>query len=102
MRVLSVLAVVGTLAFAAPATAAPTVVTLGFVNGPQTFTVPPGVVSASFTVTGASGAGAVGGGGSGGRATATLPLTPNDPVGVFVGGAGTTGGFNGGGASGLA
>jgi hypothetical protein len=101
-KVLPILAAAGALLAAAPASAAPVIQTFAFTGADQTFTVPPGVVSASFTVTGAAGAGSAGGGGAGGKATATLPLTPGDEVKVFVGGAGAAGGFNGGGGGGLA
>jgi Glycine rich protein len=71
----------------------------------QSWTVPTGVTSATFDVSGAQGAtgssgSAFGPGGLGGDATATMSVTPGQTFQLNVGGAGsgTTGGVNGGGA----
>ncbi|HYQ79703.1 MAG TPA: zinc-dependent metalloprotease family protein, partial [Solirubrobacterales bacterium] len=77
-------------------------------GAPATWTVPPGVHSASLVVDGATGGGIGGGpdraGGSGGRVLATLdPLAPGQVGEISIGGQGKpyaeggTGGFNGGG-----
>ena len=85
--------------------------TFNFTGGPQTFTVPAGVVSVTILATGAQGGlgfGPLGGtGGLGGRTTATVSVTPGASLTVRVGGVGpwcpppsaTAGGFNGGGGS---
>jgi uncharacterized repeat protein (TIGR01451 family) len=66
--------------------------------GSDTFTAPPGVTSATFTVVGAQGGtytnpavGTPHPGGSGGKAQGTLPTTPGESVQVDVGGTGGTG-----------
>ena len=89
--------------------------TFVFSGGPQTFTVPAGVVNVTILAAGGEGglgfgsAGNLGGaGGLGGRTTATVPVTPGASLTVLVGGVGpngnsvfaTAGGFNGGGGSG--
>lgn len=74
-------------------------------GAPSTWTVPPGVVKAKFTVEGAEGGGEIPAARSqGGRAVATLAsLSPGEQFGVIVGGAGSShieggaGGFGGGG-----
>ena len=87
------------------AAAAPTptteTLTFGYTGGPQTFTVPPGVTSATFDLFGAQGqtkqTGQYGGvGGEGGEATDTLTVTPGTTYQVNVGGSGSSGGSNGG------
>jgi hypothetical protein len=79
--------------------------------GTDTFTVPPGVMSVTFTAFGAQGGGfgTVTPGGLGGSATSTLSVTPGQVLQVNVGGAGgnqftpvPNGGFNGGGSGGAA
>jgi hypothetical protein len=97
-----------------------TTVTFCYTGGAQTWTVPAGVKSATFTVFGA--AGGVSNafttpppGGLGGKAVATIALVPGSTVTIVVGGVGATppnvdgclggpaggaGGFNGGGAGG--
>jgi hypothetical protein len=82
--------------------------TLAYVTGTQTytalaaqsFTVPFGVTQATIVTSGGQGAGV--GGAEGGSVTATIPVTPGESLGVYVGGAavGAAGGFNGGGNSG--
>jgi hypothetical protein len=74
-------------------------------GAPSTWTVPPGVVKAKFTVEGAEGGGEIPAARSqGGRAVTTLAsLSPGEQFGVIVGGAGRShseggsGGFGGGG-----
>ena len=74
-------------------------------GAPATWTVPPGVVKAKFTVEGAEGGGEIPAARSqGGRAVATLAsLSPGEQLGLTVGGVGLTdaaggsGGFGGGG-----
>jgi hypothetical protein len=60
--------------------------------GPGTFTVPPGVNSATFTVEGAQGGtNAIGSaGGRGAKVSAVLPLTPGQVMQVNVGGQGNS------------
>ena len=69
--------------------------TFNFTGGPQTFTVPAGVVSVTIVATGAQGGlgiGAAGGtGGLGGRTTATVSVTPGASLTVLVGGQGMVG-----------
>jgi Ca2+-binding RTX toxin-like protein len=97
--------VLGMLALAAPASAATTTVTFNATAGAQTWTVPAGVIEATFDLYGAQGGGAlpppIFSGGLGGRATATIPVTPGASIQVNVGGQGAifggSGGFNGGG-----
>jgi hypothetical protein len=79
--------------------------TFSYTGAVQSWTVPCGVTSASFTVDGAAGAANSDGnvaGGLGGSATGTLTVTQGQVLEVFVGGAATTttGGWNGGGAGG--
>ena len=90
-----------------------TTCTFTFTGGAQTWTVPAGVHSASFTLYGAEGGTAVGGtinsipvpgavGGLGAQVTGTLPLTPGAMLQVNVGQAGTGNGsatFGGGGSA---
>jgi hypothetical protein len=100
-------------ALVAPSAAAdetPTVVTFGFTGATQSWTVPVGVESATFTLNGAQGGqgggiGAHTAGGQGGTLVATLPVVAGDSYAVVVGGrgadalhlgAGGAGGFNGG------
>jgi Glycine rich protein/RTX calcium-binding nonapeptide repeat (4 copies) len=92
--------VLGTLALAAPASAATE--TFNFTNAAQTWTVPAGVTEATFDLYGASGyPGPLTelAPGLGGRATATIAVTPGASIQVNVGGQGflPAGGFNGGG-----
>lgn len=105
------LGVFGALLVAPPAAA---VNGIGFPTpGTYTWTVPPGVFSAQFVVSGAAGGPRAGGssandGGVGGQLTATLYVTPGDTYTVVVGGRGASaaagggGGFNGGGDGGSA
>ena len=85
--------------------------TFGYTGAAQTWTVPPGVTTATFDVQGAPGGVGAGlnSGGGGGEATADLPLAPGTTVTLVVGGAGGSpgpcsgaggGGFNGGAAGG--
>ena len=91
--------------------------TFMFVGAAQSFTVPPCVTSLTVDVRGGSGGdgwnvdsgGSVKGiGGNGGRVQATIPVTPGEVLGVYVGGAGgnataaggAAGGFGGGGNGG--
>lgn len=85
--------------------------TFGYSGAATTWTVPPGVSAAQFTVDGAGGGSPGlrpnGFGAWGGEVVATLPLAAGQAVTVSVGGRGggqigsdTAGGFNGGGAGG--
>ena len=79
---------------------APGSMAFAYTGGPQTFTVPAGVISITILATGASGGGGTGAaGGLGGRTTATVSVAPGTALSVLVGGQGlgTSGGFNGGG-----
>ena len=111
----ALLCAAGGVLVATPAAAVQTVVTAEFpyTGGPQAWTVPAGVVSASFVLQGASGgqgggAGAAAVGGRGGELRATLVVVPGSIYTVMVGGAGAgaeaggAGGFNGGGSGGAA
>ncbi len=81
--------------------------TFQFTGGMQVWTVPAGVTSIQVNMAGASGGNATGSrGGLGGRVTGTIPVTPGQPLYIYVGGEGVTGngltgwvngGFNGGG-----
>ena len=76
--------------------------TLNFTGAVQTWTVPAGVTSITFTANGASGGNSSSGygtGGLGGRIQGTLNVTPGQVLNIYVGGAssGTAGGWNGGG-----
>jgi trimeric autotransporter adhesin len=81
--------------------------TFEYTGAEQTFKVPAGVTSITVTATGGSG-GAGGGyfgsdsapGGLAERVKATIAVTPGQRLAIFVGGDGSDGGFNGGGASG--
>src|SRR5882762_5311199 len=91
-----------------------TTLTFCYTGAAQTWTVPAGVNSVKFTVSGgAGGAGAAGSnpaGGLGGRAVATVAVVPGSTVTIMIGGQGATppngdgcptgtgaaGGFNGG------
>ncbi len=80
--------------------------TFTYTGSPQTFTVPEGVTQIKVDVLGANGGsvdydGAPGG--YGGRVVATLSVTPQEQLTVYVGGngSGSTGGFNGGAAGGI-
>jgi Bacterial Ig domain len=87
-------------------------VEIGYTGGPATWTVPPGVSSAAFTLYGASGGNGgqfgglrVGTGGLGAEVSGTLGVTAGVSFTIAVGGAGGagptgTGGFNAGGAGG--
>ena len=78
--------------------------TFDYTGAAQTWTVPAGVTTATFDVYGAGGASGNGGTlpqAGGGRATVTIPVTPLGDIGVYVGGSGFSGGFNGGGAGGF-
>ena len=91
--------------------------TFTYTGAPQTFIVPTCATSLTVDVRGASGGdgwnvdggGTVKGlGGNGGRVQATIPITPGETLGIYVGGAGgnataaggAAGGWNGGGAGG--
>jgi hypothetical protein len=103
-------------AFLAPGTAlagTPTTVDFSCTGAAQTWTVPTGVSSATFTLDGASGGQGAGhgypaAGGKGGELLATLPVTAGDSYSVLVGcqgangsdGVNSAGGFNGGGPGG--
>ncbi len=79
----------------------PTSVPFSYTGGAQTWTVPTGVTSVQVTAVGAQGGGSYGGLGS--QVVATIPVTPGQTLGIYVGGqdsSGTTGGYNGGGAGG--
>ena len=84
--------------------------TFDYNGGPQSFVVPPGVTTATFTVAGAQGGANdrlpldvfLGGfskdpGARGGSVTATIPVSPGETLQINVGG---TNGFNGGGLPG--
>ncbi|CAN5358406.1 hypothetical protein BH09BAC5_BH09BAC5_02220 [soil metagenome] len=73
--------------------------TFNYTGSMQTYTVPSNVTSIAIDAYGAEGFGS---GGTGGRVQATIIVTPNEVLDVFVGGAGgaTTGGYNGGGVPG--
>ena len=94
-----------------------TTLTFCYTGAAQTWTVPAGVKSATFTVFGAAGGigatlGTPSAAGLGGRAVATIAVVPGSTVTIVVGGSGVTpanncatanggaGGFNGGGAGG--
>jgi hypothetical protein len=93
-------------------------ITFCFTGAAQTWTVPAGVTSATFSVSGAQGgAGGAGGGaaGLGGRAVATRAVAPGSTITIVVGGQGVmppspdscatvggAGGFNGGAIGGAA
>ncbi|HTU74844.1 MAG TPA: hypothetical protein VMG38_15115 [Trebonia sp.] len=66
--------------------------------GTDTFTVPPGVRSATFTVEGAQGGASAAGaaGGRGGKVSAVLPVTPGQSLQVNVGGQGQASSASGG------
>ncbi|MGA9018788.1 MAG: hypothetical protein WB438_07655, partial [Candidatus Cybelea sp.] len=77
--------------------------TFNYTGHKQTFTVPPGVTTIKIIALGASGGASTGGygtggvGGDGGRVKATIPVTPDEKLAVFVGGqGGTASAFNGG------
>jgi len=86
------------LALVLPAGAQAATQAFGFTGGPQAWTVPAGVTSASFDLSGAQG----GSGGKGARVVATIAVTPGSTLLIYVGGqpAGSGGGFNGGGSGG--
>ena len=76
--------------------------TFTYVGAPQAFVVPAGVSSVVVGVDGAQGAAGEGAdsnsaGGDGGIQAGTLAVTPGETLEVFVGGDGSTGGYNGGG-----
>jgi hypothetical protein len=63
--------------------------TFSYTGHRQTFTVPPGVTTIKIIALGASGGASTGGygtGGDGGRVKATIPVTPDEKLVVFVGG----------------
>jgi hypothetical protein len=67
----------------------------------QTFQVPAGVTQVTVVALGAAGGpqpGSQGNGALGGRVSAELPVKPGEQLAVFVGGAGASGGYNGGGS----
>ncbi|HEY2476523.1 MAG TPA: hypothetical protein VGI19_17215 [Candidatus Cybelea sp.] len=70
--------------------------TFRYTGGRQSFKVPDGVKRITVNALGARGGGS---GGNGGRVYATIPVTPEEQLTVFVGGQGlqSEGGFNGGG-----
>jgi hypothetical protein len=88
-----------TVSIAGPASAGTK--TFNFTGEEDIFVVPAGVTSIQYTVVGAPGGGDDGGG-RGAIVTGSLPVTPNDPLFVVVGGQGDfeTAGFNGGGDGG--
>lgn len=89
-------------AIAAPAGAAPVQVPFAYSGADQFWTVPAGVIEATFTLQGAAGgtvfSGFGGEGGFGAEVRATIPVTPGERLTVIVGGQGRSGiaGFNGG------
>lgn len=101
----SAIAICASLVASAPASGATQTETFAYTGGPQTWTVPAGVTSASFQLTGASSlifvlAGPPDSfvGGLAGRASATIPVTPGGSVQINVGERGdAAGGWNGGG-----
>ncbi len=72
-----------------------------YTGGAQDFTVPAGVTQLKVVARGARGAGSPKA--DGGRVHAVIPVTPGEKLVVYVGGDATelTGGFNGGGSSGV-
>ncbi|HXB84204.1 MAG TPA: glycine-rich protein, partial [Candidatus Acidoferrum sp.] len=72
-----------------------------YTGAKQTFTVPAGVTTVRIDAKGASGGGASGSQGSrvtagpGGELKATIPVTPGQKLGIFVGGAGEDGASSG-------
>jgi hypothetical protein len=105
------------MATAAPADAqpVPAPIIFPYIENADTWVVPAGVFAATFDVYGAVGGQLefnISPGGRGGRATATIPVTPGSVITIVVGGKGEDvgscssgpikGGFNGGGAGGLA
>lgn len=77
--------------------------TFKYTGASQTFSVPSGVTAVKIVALGGNGATVAGAlGGYGGRVTATVSVTPQEQLIVYVGGNGskTTGGFNGGGSGG--
>ena len=87
-----VAAVLTTLAsFAGAAQARAATDTFAYTGGSQLWTVPSGVISATFDLYGAAGGTSqYGTGGLGGRATATLAVTPGDSIQIEVGQNGQT------------
>lgn len=78
-------------------------VTFAFTGAPQTYTVPPRVVSLEVVADGGSGGNYQSAGGGGAHVTATITVTPGQVLTVYVGGKGgdvnnSSGGYNGGGA----
>jgi hypothetical protein len=76
--------------------------TFSYTGAKQMFTVPKGVTAVTVTASGASGApngSSPNLSGAGGLVVATIPVTPEEPLAIFVGGEGTgnSGGYNGGG-----
>ena len=68
-----------------------------YTGGQQTFTVPDGVTSVTIDAYGASGAGS-GSNGKGAAVTgAVIAVTPGETLYIFVGGQGSSDGYNGGG-----
>ena len=107
-RVLLGLVLAGGWLVAVPSVAQAETVTFDYTGAAQTWVVPAGVTSASFTVHGAQGGAYYEDDpriGLGGRATGTITVTPGESLQINVGGAGgadsyiTAGGFNGGGDS---
>ena len=73
--------------------------TFDYTGGMQTYIVPTGVTTMHMELYGAGGHGDLG---YGGKVEAVLTVTPGETLNIFVGGigAGTTGGYNGGGVPG--
>lgn len=80
----------------------PTAVTFSYTGAAQSWTVPAGVTSVQVDLRGAQGQSVFGG--LGGETIATIPVTPGQNLGVYVGGTGASGigGWNGGGGSSFA
>src|ERR1700734_2730927 len=77
--------------------------TFRYTGHKQTFMVPAGVTAIKIVASGARGGASTGGygtkgiGGNGGRVKATIPVTPDEKIAVFVGGeGGTSSAFSGG------
>jgi hypothetical protein len=75
--------------------------TFKYTGNEQTFQVPAGATRVTVVALGAAGGpqpGSQGTGALGGRVSAELPVKPGEQLAVFVGGAGASGGYNGGGS----
>lgn len=91
------------IALLAPSGAHAATASFAYTGEAQTWTVPSGITSATFDLSGAAGATTAGAaGGLGGRVQATIAVTPGEVLQIMVGGAGGVpgAGFNGGGAGG--